>query len=73
MVALHYSMLHRFEIFPAPGTIAHCSIRLPPRSLGSSRGCSLAIILAQGFGPLKVKITQFFGGFRLNVIHCFNN
>ena len=39
MVALHYSMLHRFEIFSAPGTIAHGSIRLPPRSLASSRGC----------------------------------
>ena len=37
-VALHYSMLHRFEIFSAPGTIAHCSIRLP-------RGFSLAIII----------------------------
>ena len=44
MVVLHYSMLHRFKIFSAPGTIAHDSIRLPPRSLGSSRGCSLAII-----------------------------
>ena len=43
--ALHYSMLHRFKIFSALGTIAHGSIRLPPRSLGSSRGCSLAIIL----------------------------
>ena len=28
MVALHYSMLHRFEIFSAYGTIAHGSIRL---------------------------------------------
>ena len=37
-VALHYSMLHRFEIFSAPGTIAHCYIRLP-------RGFSLAIII----------------------------
>ena len=37
-VALHYSMLHRFEIFSAPGTIAHCSIRLP-------RGFSLAKII----------------------------
>ena len=45
MAALHYSMLHRFKIFSAPGTIAHGSIRLPPRSLGSSRGCSWAIIL----------------------------
>ena len=27
-------MLHRFEIFSAPGTIAHGSIRLPP---GASR------------------------------------
>ena len=35
-------LLHRFEIFSSPGTIAHCSIRLPPRSLASSRGCSLA-------------------------------
>ena len=43
-VALHYSMLHRFEIFSTPGTIAHGSIRLPPRSLTSSRGCSLTII-----------------------------
>ena len=43
MVALHYSMLHRFEIFSASGTIAHGSIRLPPRSLASSRGCSLVI------------------------------
>ena len=43
MVALHYSMLHRFKIFSAPGTIAHNSIRLPPRSLASPRGCSLAI------------------------------
>ena len=33
MVALHYSMLHRFEIFSALGTIAHGFIRLPPRSL----------------------------------------
>ena len=31
MVAIHYSMLHRFENFSAPGTIAHGSIRLPPR------------------------------------------
>ena len=31
-------MLHRFEIFSAPGTIAHCFIRLP-------RGFSLAIIM----------------------------
>ena len=36
-------MLQRFEIFSAPGTIAHGSIRLPPRSLASLRGCSLAI------------------------------
>ena len=26
MVALHYSMLHRFQMFSAPGTIAHGSI-----------------------------------------------
>ena len=43
MLALHYSMLHRFEIFSAPGTIAHGSIRLPPRSLAPSQGCLLAI------------------------------
>ena len=43
MVALHYSMLHRFEIFSAPGTIVHGSISLPPHSLASSQGCSLAI------------------------------
>ena len=36
------TLLHRFEIFSSPGTIAHCSIRLPPRHLASSRGCSLA-------------------------------
>ena len=44
-VALHHSsitLLHRFEIFSAPGTIAHGSIRLPPRSLASSRGCEAA-------------------------------
>ena len=29
MVALHFSMLHRFAIFFCPGTIAHGSIRLP--------------------------------------------
>ena len=37
-VALLYSMLHRLEVFSAPGTIAHCSIRLPG-------GFSLAIII----------------------------
>ena len=31
-------MLHRFEIFSAPGTIAHCPIRLP-------RGFSLPKII----------------------------
>ena len=46
MVALHYSVLHRFETFSAPGKITHGSIRLPPRNLASSRGCSLAIIFA---------------------------
>ena len=25
-------MLHQFDIFSAPGTIAHGSIRLPPRN-----------------------------------------
>ena len=43
MVALHYSMLYRFDSFSAPGTIAHGSIRLPPLNLASSRGCSLAV------------------------------
>ena len=43
MVALHYSTLHRFEIFSAPGTIVHGSIRLPPRSLAKTRGYALAI------------------------------
>ena len=43
MVALHYSTLPRFEIFSAPGTILHGSIRLPPHTFVSSRGCSLAI------------------------------
>ena len=32
------------RFFSAPGKIAHGSMRLPPRSLASSRGCSLAII-----------------------------
>ena len=53
MVALHYSMLHRFEIFSAPGTIAHGSIKLPPRSLASSRDCSLAIS-GIGFNPKTI-------------------
>ena len=43
-IALNYYMVHQFEIFSASGTIAHCSIRLPPCSLVSLRGCSLAII-----------------------------
>ena len=40
-LTLHYYtlLLHRFEIFSAPGTIAHGSIRLP-----SSRDCLLAIM-----------------------------
>ena len=42
IAALQYSTLHRFEIVSAPGKIALGSIRLPPRSLASSRGCSLA-------------------------------
>ena len=45
----HYCMLHRFEIFSAPGTIAHGSVRLPPRSHASSRGCPLAIIFIGSF------------------------
>ena len=43
-ITLNYYMSHQFEIFSAPGTLAHCSIRLPPGSLTSSWGCSLAII-----------------------------
>ena len=43
MVALHYSRLHRFQIFSVPGTIAHGSIRLPPCSLTKTWGCSLAM------------------------------
>ena len=38
-ITLLYITTTRFEIFSAPGTIAHGSIRLP-----SSRGCSLAIM-----------------------------
>ena len=38
-------MLHWFVIFSVPGTITHGFIRLLPRSLASSRGCSLAIKL----------------------------
>ena len=30
MVTLHYSRLHQVEMFSAPGTMAHGSIRLPP-------------------------------------------
>ena len=37
-----YSSIRDF--FSAPGKIAHGSMRLSPRSLASSRGCSLAII-----------------------------
>ena len=36
MVAVHFSMLHRFEIFSAPRTIAHGSIRLPPDRINRS-------------------------------------
>ena len=37
MVALHYSMLHRFEIFSAPRTIAHGSItHIIPRASSCS-------------------------------------
>ena len=44
-VTLHFYMLHQFEIFSTPGTTTHGSIRLPPRSLAKTRGCSLAIII----------------------------
>ena len=54
MVALHYSLLHRFDIFSAPRTIAHGSIRLPPRSLAKTRGCSLAIKRTQCFVTLFI-------------------
>ena len=42
------------DFFSAPETIAHGSIRLPPRSLASSRGCSLAIITVKKCNYLKV-------------------
>ena len=58
MVALHYSVLHRFEIFSAPGTIALGSIRLPPRSLASSRGCSLAIIINKRYNRLIIRCPE---------------
>ena len=54
-VALHYWVLHRFEIFSAPGTIALGSIRLPLRSLASSRGCSLAIIINKRYNRLIIR------------------
>ena len=50
---LHYVMLHRFEIFSAPGTVVHGSIKLPPCSLASSRDCSLAIS-GIGFNPKTI-------------------
>ena len=40
---LHYYMLRRINNFSASETIAHGSFRLPPRSLASLRGCSVAI------------------------------
>ena len=43
-VTLHYLTLHRFEIHSqCLGTFAHGFIMLLPRSLASSRSCSLAI------------------------------
>ena len=48
MVALHYSVLHRIEIFSGPETIAHGPIRRLPRSRESSQGCSLAIMYTYG-------------------------
>ena len=57
-VALHYWVLHRFEIFSAPGTIALGSIRLPPRSLASSRGCSLAIIINKRYNRLIIRCPE---------------
>ena len=58
-VALHYYMFHRFDIFSAPGIIAHGSIRLPPRSLASLRGCSFAIKL-RGLVENKLNILNRF-------------
>ena len=57
-IALHYWVLHRFEIFSAPGTIALGSIRLPPRSLASSRGCSLAIIINKRYNRLIIRCPE---------------
>ena len=57
-VALHYWVLHRFEIFSAPGTIALGYIRLPPRSLASSRGCSLAIIINKRYNRLIIRCPE---------------
>ena len=38
----HITLCYIDSRFFCPGTIAHGSIRLPPRSLACSRGCSLA-------------------------------
>ena len=57
-VGLHYQVLHRFEIFSAPGTIALGSIRLPPRRLASSRGCPLAIIINKRYSRLIIRCPE---------------
>ena len=44
IAGLHYSMLHQFEIF-CPWNNCARLYWLPPRSLASSRGCSLSIIV----------------------------
>ena len=57
-VGLHYQVLHRFEIFSAPGTIALGSIRLPLRRLASSRGCPFAIIINKRYSRLIIRCPE---------------
>ena len=60
MVALHYSMLHRFEIFSAPGTIAHGSIRLQPRVFARLLVGNYCYFLLDSFW-----VQQYFNNLRL--------
>ena len=57
-VGLYYQVLHRFEIFSAPGTIALGSIRLPLRRLASSRGCPFAIIINKRYSRLIIRCPE---------------
>ena len=54
---LHYITLCYIDskIFSAPGTIMHGSIRLPPRSIVSLWGCSLAINRMISIDPSSLK------------------